>query len=248
MRKTVKTSLRILALLAAVFLLLLLGYTAFTLSRTREAAHTLDEYQALYTDIQILQDPDGSVTLLPPESEACGTGIIFYQGMTVAPLAYVPLTAELTQAGYSVFIPRLPCNTAMLRLNVADSVMEQHPEIEDWYVAGHSMGGRCASMYASTNAARLRGVISVSSAVDQRLAATKLPLLLVYGDLDSVMGALPAPDALPEDTTVCSIAGANHAQFGDYGTQPMDSEAAIPAQEQQEQGASKILEWLSQQS
>ena len=58
MRKTIKTSLRILALLAAVFLLLLLGYTAFTLSRTREAAHTLDEYQALYTDIQILQGCD----------------------------------------------------------------------------------------------------------------------------------------------------------------------------------------------
>lgn len=245
--KTKKRKLwKIPVIILTVFLILLLGYTGYTLTNTREATQTLAEYQATYPNSVITQAQDGSVSLLPaaPATDK-NTGIIFYQGLTVEPLAYVPFLSGLSDVGYSVFVPQLPCNMALFDLDAADEVMEQHPEITDWYIAGHSMGGRCASKYAAANGDKLSGVISVSSQVDKKLASAALPLLIVYGDLDSVMGELQSADELPADTTVRCITGANHAQFGDYGLQPMDTEATISPEDQRAQGAEAILTWLN---
>lgn len=37
-------------------------------------------------------------------------------------------------------MPKLPLNLAILGINVVDSVIEKYPEVQKWYVAGHSMG------------------------------------------------------------------------------------------------------------
>lgn len=37
-------------------------------------------------------------------------------------------------------MPKLPLNLAILGINAVDSVIEQYPEVQKWYVAGHSMG------------------------------------------------------------------------------------------------------------
>jgi hypothetical protein len=53
------------------------------------------------------------------------------------------------------------------------------------------------------------------------------------------MGGMEPFDAsralLPADTTWVVIEGGNHAQFGDYGSQPGDNPATISAADQQTQ-------------
>ena len=79
------------------------------------------------------------------------TGMIFYQGASVEPMAYVPLLSGIAEAGYTVYAPQFPCGMAVFDVDKAEEVMAQHPEIKAWYIAGHSMGGRYASKYALTD-------------------------------------------------------------------------------------------------
>lgn len=232
-------------LLAAV--LLLVTYTVYSLAHTSEALHTLEEYQALYPDLTIAQDSQGAISLVPnAEAEVNHIGIIFYQGASVAPLAYVPLLSGIAEAGYTVYAPQFPFGMAVFDMDAAEEVMTQHPEIKAWYIAGHSMGGRCASKYALTAGDRLWGIISISSPVDEEIADMDLPLLMLYGDLDGLYHGVASDDALPKDTTVCCIDGANHAQFGDYGHQLLDHEASVSPERQRKEGINCILKWLHQ--
>ena len=246
--KTKKKKLIYIALIPVLTAILLLAaYTVYSLAHTSKALHTLGEYQALYPDLTITQDPEGAVSLLPSdESKVNHMGIIFYQGASVEPLAYVPLLSGIAEAGYTVYAPQFPCGMAVFDTDAAEKIMTQHPEMEAWYIAGHSMGGNCASKYALTADGSLLGVISISSPVDENLADTGLPLLMLYGDLDGIYHGVGPDDALPEDTTVCCIDGANHAQFGDYGHQLLDNEAAVSPEKQRENGITCILEWLQE--
>lgn len=57
-----------------------------------------------------------------------------------------------------------------------------------------------------------------------------LAALSITGSRDGVLredAALDARDLLPSDATYVELEGVNHAQFGDYGAQPGDDEAAI---------------------
>lgn len=67
-------------------------------------------------------------------------GIIFYQGAKVEVEAYSYLGEALAKDGHFVVMPKLPLNLAILGINEVDIVIEQYPEVQKWYVAGHSMG------------------------------------------------------------------------------------------------------------
>ena len=244
--KTKKKKIIFIALIPVfVAVLLLATYIVYSLAHTSKALHTLGEYQAIYSDLTITQDPEGAISLLlSDESKVNHIGIIFYQGASVEPLAYVPLLSGIAEAGYTVYAPQFPCGMAVFDADAAKEVMAQHPEIEAWYIAGHSMGGKYASKYALTADSSLMGVISISSPVDENLADTELPLLMLYGDLDGLYHGVEPDDALPKDTTVCCMDGANHAQFGDYGHQLFDNEASISPEKQRANGITCILEWL----
>jgi hypothetical protein len=62
------------------------------------------------------------------------------------------------------------------------------------------------------------------------------------------MGGMDAFDKsranLPADTEFLVIDGGNHGQFGDYGFQPGDNEAAISRAEQQSQVVDATIRFL----
>ena len=245
MKKKKSAVLRLVLGLLALLVLLELGYVIYSFAHTSHALRDAEEYRLAYPEITIVQREDGAVSLLPPDGAANGIGIVFYPGASVEPLAYVPLLSALAEEGYSVYIPQFPCGMAFLDTDAAADILAAHPETEGWYIAGHSLGGRCASQFAAANEDALRGVIVVSSAVDSALADTDLPLLMLYGDRDGIYHGVEAEDALPENTTIARIEGGNHAQFGDYGHQPMDRDATLSAEEQRALGAEAILSWLA---
>ena len=75
----------------------------------------------------------------------------FYPGAFVSPEAYAPLALEIAEQGYPVYIVRMPMNLAVLSPERGSEIMALHPEIENWAVGGHSLGGAMAPELAKTH-------------------------------------------------------------------------------------------------
>ena len=238
----------ILLALAAV-LLICAGFVVSSLLTKRPAVETMAVYQETFADTVITEETDGAVEIMPTADDR-GTGIIFYVGAQITPDAYTPLLAELARAGYSCFIPKLNCNMASMEPGAAEAIITEHPEIKTWYVAGHSMGGLTASGFAADHLDEVDGLILIAAYTNRDLTETAIPVLSVYGDADGVLNKELYDKRLswyPENFEEHIIPGANHAQYGDYGEQPRDKEAAISAEEQRAQTAEIMLDWLGRQ-
>ena len=78
-----------------------------------------------------------------PESPTAG--LIFYPGGKVENTAYAPLLHDLAEGGILCVLVKMPCNLAVLGMNAADGIPECFPEVTDWYIGGHSLGGAMAA-------------------------------------------------------------------------------------------------------
>ncbi len=76
-------------------------------------------------------------------------GIIFYPGAKAEATAYLPLLEKLKSSGYACALVEMLLRMAIFDPNAADRVFAQVPEIQHWYIAGHSMGGAMANSYAA---------------------------------------------------------------------------------------------------
>ena len=243
--KRKKIGKRLLLVLAAI-VVICAGFAASSLLTKRPAAEAMAVYQEAFDATVIREEADGAVTI-SPRADPRKTGIIFYVGAQITPDAYTPLLAELAEAGYPCFIPKLNCNMASMEPGAAREIIRDHPEILRWYIAGHSMGGLTASGFATDHPDEVQGLILLAAYTNRDLTGTALPVLSIYGDADGVLNQELYEKRLcwyPENFEEYVIEGGNHAQYGDYGKQPRDKEATVSAQEQRKQTAEFILDWL----
>jgi len=170
---------------------------------------------------------------------ASDTALIFYPGAKVEAEAYLPILQKISQrCGITCILVKMPLNLAVLDANAADRVYAQFPQVRNWYIGGHSMGGAMASAYAVGHQDRIEGLILLGA--------------YVYGDYPpadalTVYGSLDAGAASHVDYTdnVVVIAGGNHAQFGDYSAQAGDPSATISREEQQDAAVTAIEAFLA---
>lgn len=163
-------------------------------------------------------------------------GIIFYPGAKVEPSAYLVLFNLLKENNLNVFIVKMPFNLAVLKINAADTIINQYPEIDHWYISGHSLGGAMASSYLEDNADLFEGLILLAA---YPLNSSEENVLTLYGSNDKV---LDLEKLEPFEST--PIIGGNHAYFGDYGEQAGDGVASISRSDQQAQTVQYILEFI----
>ncbi|MGM9975093.1 MAG: alpha/beta hydrolase [Clostridiaceae bacterium] len=163
------------------------------------------------------------------------TGIIFYPGGKVEASAYAPLMKDLSEKGYTVVLVKMPFNLAVFDIKAADEVMEEFSEIDNWYLAGHSLGGAMASAYGAKSEGKLQGIILLGAYPSSDLGEKDLSLLVLYGSEDKVLNR----DALeenkinnPKTAKYIEISGGNHAYFGSYGEQDGDGIASLTPEEQ----------------
>lgn len=183
-----------------------------------------------------------------PKGKDEKTGIVLYPGALVEPLAYGYYANELSKEGYLVAIPDVNLNLSITESDKADEFIALHPDITNWYVGGHSMGGVSATMYAEKNK-EIAGVILLgsypSSSTD--LSDTSLKVLSIYGEKDgltSLEDIERSKQNLPSTTVFEEIPGGNHAQFGMYGKQKGDQVPDIDVLEQQNQMIQITLNFL----
>lgn len=183
-----------------------------------------------------------------PQNIKPTTGLIIYPGAKVEPKSYAPLANKIAQAGYEVIITPMPLNFAIFNYKAADNVIKNFPNIENWAIAGHSLGGVMAAKYASENSS-IKGVIFYASyPQNDSLKNSNIEVTSIYGSLDGVANLQKISDSknlLPSSSTFIEIVGGNHAQFGSYGEQSGDNPATISTHEQIEEASNASINLLN---
>ncbi|MGL4739032.1 MAG: alpha/beta hydrolase [Cellulosilyticaceae bacterium] len=235
--------------LVGVVILVLLGLGGMIMWANDTYAPTEQFYElvphAAYTK-------EGDFYVFDAQGKDKKTGVILYPGALVEPLAYGYYADELAKEGYLVAIPEVFLNLSLTQSDKAEELMIRHPEIEAWYVGGHSMGGVSAAMFAKDNQAQIDGLILLGSypATSTDLSTSQLKVLSLYAENDGLTtleDIINSKVNLPETTVFTEIIGGNHAQFGMYGIQPGDNKAQIDVVTQQMQMVEQTLAFLQQQ-
>lgn len=200
-----------------------------------------DYYRAEDVALGVLAQDSGlsvqdDLTVLSP-SVPSDTAIIFYPGAKVEAEAYLPLLEQIKQTGVTCILVHMPFRMAIFDANAAEDVMEQFPEIQHWYMAGHSMGGAMASQFASGHQDEIDGLILLGAYIYGDYPDEKT--LTVYGSLNQSV-----EDHIDYTENIVEIEGGNHAQFGNYGPQKGDLPATISAAEQQAQTVDAISDFM----
>ena len=201
-----------------------------------------DYYRAEDTALAVLVQGTGitvqdNLTVLSP-SYPTDTAIIFYPGAKVEAEAYLPLLDQIRQTGVTCLLVHMPFHMAIFDANAAEEVIDQFPEIEHWYMAGHSMGGAMASQFASQHPDEIEGLILLGAYIYGDYPDEKT--LTVYGSLNQSV-----EDHIDYTENIVEIEGGNHAQFGNYGPQKGDFPATISAEEQQAQTVAAIEQFMA---
>lgn len=178
------------------------------------------------------EEPDGTIIFEP---DGATKGLIFYPGGKVEYTSYVPLMQVCAENGILCVLVEMPFNLAVLDINAADGIQKEYPEIENWYIGGHSLGGSMAASYLANNAEDYEGLILLGSYSTADLSDTDLDVLSVFGSEDTVMNREKYKENksnLPSDFAEYLIEGGCHAYFGMYGAQDGDGVPTITNEEQ----------------
>lgn len=172
--------------------------------------------------------------------------IIFYPGALVDSGSYSPWAEKISEAGYPVYIVKMPLDLALLAPNRGSQILADHPD-RSYVIGGHSLGGVMASRFAEDHPKKLAGVFFLASYPDEKgsLKDTKVPVLSMTAGNDQVLNHeayQKAKQYLPTDTEYQEIRGGNHAGFGSYDAQKGDGKSTI--NNQNEQVAERLVKWL----
>lgn len=179
-----------------------------------------------------------------------GTGekdaVIFYPGAKVEYTAYLPLCVKLAEEGVDCFLVEMPFHLAILGINKAGKIMDNY-DYDNWYLAGHSLGGAMAANYVAENVEDFAGLVMLAAYPTKELISEDLKVLSVYGNKDEVLNREKLEAGIqfvPEHYTEIGLGGANHAGFGNYGSQEGDGEATMEREKQQEMTVSYIVKMI----
>lgn len=214
---------------------------AYLNSYYRADSDSIAAFSADFT-VQGREVADGVIAYEPEKAVA---GLIFYPGGLVEYTAYEPLMQACAEKGILCVLLKMPFHLAVLDMNAADGVQAQFPQIEKWYIGGHSLGGAMASSYAAKHADEFDGVVLLGAYATEDIRS--LNVISLYGSEDKVMNKEKYDEYisnLPADFTEIVIEGGCHAGFGMYGPQDGDGTPAITAAEQIKLTAAAVFDWL----
>jgi len=238
-----KTILKLLSRMVTLLaVLLLIGAVYFQST----AYPPLDEVSSLlesHPDVSLARDRISFMS----EQNITDVGLIIYPGGNVDFRAYAPFAARISAEGYPVFIQKMPLNLAVFGINHGLHIIRDHPEIQQWVLAGHSLGGAMGARFVLNHPDAFSGIVFLASYPDVDLRTTSLEVISLYGDRDGIINRQRLDSSLlllPADAEVREIPGANHAGFGHYGPQRGDQDAVITREEQQNMTATTIVQLL----
>ena len=234
---------KFLKVLVSIFVVTALLFLSFFI-------YIADYYRADYESVEVFSTSttitvenidDNTMVFSQPGSKV---GLIFYPGGKVEYSAYIPLMKACASKGITCVLLKMPFNLAVFDVDAADGIKEYCPEIDAWYMGGHSLGGSMAATYLSSNPGSYKGLVLLGAYSSSDISGTGVDVLSVYGSEDKVLNKEKYNEYLvnlPDDFTEVVIEGGCHAYFGMYSAQDGDGMPTISNSEQIEQTA-RIIE------
>lgn len=225
--KTFKLWQKILISLAIFLMLSILGFVIWASNVSKADFIAFNKFLNNSKDTLLIRENANYWEISPKvcNSEICSKGMIFYPGAKVESQAYFYKFGFLAQS-QKLFITKSPLNLAFFNINQADDVINNNPEIKNWSIGGHSLGGAMACEYVKTNAAKITNLFLIGSYCNSDIASTKVKVLSIHGELDGVLSPAKLQENvknLPQGYYDYPIIGMNHAQAGNYGNQAGDN-------------------------
>ncbi len=221
-------------IVGVVLLVLGVGWVA-AMAWLRPFTATGPALSAMRSDSAVTVTESPTQIVLTPTGAASDTAVFFQPGALVDARAYAAVLRPLAEAGHRVVITKQPLGIAFLALPAFDGARSAHPEVARWVVGGHSLGGTVAALEAdgadSDASAPAVGLLLYASYPANDISTSlTAQVASISGSKDGL--ATPAKveasrTDLPAATGFTVVAGASHAQFGDYGPQPGDGTPAI---------------------
>lgn len=196
--------------------------------------------------IRIEYDRQDEIVYAPQDATV---GLIFYPGGKVHFEAYAPLMEACAREGILSVVVHMPANLAIFDMDAAEDIRDDYPQIEKWYIGGHSLGGAMAASYLEKCEERYEGLLLLAAYSTVDYSNSDLDVLSIYGTNDGVMNREKYEEYqknLPQEAQEYVIEGGNHANFGYYGHQEGDEQASISREEQIEQTVEQFVEMTQQ--
>jgi pimeloyl-ACP methyl ester carboxylesterase len=234
------------------------GATVVFVAWSLLAYRASDEARAALRDSPAVRVERGDAwwDFLPVDAaETRETGLIFFPGALVDPVAYAPLAHAVAAARHPAVLVEVPRRGGF---GGADdprvferglAAIRRLTRVRRWVLGGHSRGAVIASQLFRARPNRLGGLLLIASSHprDFSLADTGLPVMKLYGTRDTVADVekIDATRAnLPAHTRWVRIDGGNHSQFAWYGFQPGDWPATVSRGHQQAATIAAVLDLL----
>ncbi|MBT5891026.1 MAG: hypothetical protein HOH24_05115 [Chromatiales bacterium] len=195
------------------------GYLAYTTAKNN-AAPAAEAMAAMQSDAAVTVTMDDWLVMQPARVTPT-TGIVFYAGAYCDVRGYAPMLKEVAAAGYLIVAPTMPFDFSIFAPDIADEVRAAYPEIDQWIISGHSMGGAMAGRYAFLNQDNLAGLVVFDSypPATHSLADSDLPMLLferARADGSQDQKFIDNANLYPEGTPKVLIPGGQHMYYGSF--------------------------------
>jgi len=191
---------------------------------------------------------EGGFGFVPVGVEHPRAGLVFYPDGKVEAAAYAPLMHAFAEQGILCALMEMPFQLAVLDEDAANRAYAAFPEVDTWYVGGHSLGGSISASHASRHTDAVQGVVLLAAYSNEDLSATDLHVISLYGSDDTILkmeNYEAAKPNLPAGYKEVIIEGGNHSFFGDYRLQPGDGEGTITREQQQAQTVNEVVSFLN---
>jgi hypothetical protein len=207
------------------------------------------------------------IEINPTSNQYAKTGLVFYPGGLVDPHAYIAPLTRFAIAGkaHKVVIVKMPGNLAVLDGNKGAWIYDDFPDVQQWIIGGHSLGGVMACSVVEKYPDFFKGIVLMAAYAQEStpLSTWKGSVLSLRGQFDGLVDSLTiaaGEGLLPQPTWISSLSsfpagkepktvyytipGGNHGQFGTYGIQKGDGTATISGEDQANIVADAILKFF----
>ena len=211
-------------------LVTLVGFlTFFHIVFPADRAATLD----VFRDSRVTVEARDNRVIMSPTQDPDSVGMLYFPGARVDPYSYLYPLVDIAAEGTTVVIVDPLFNMALIDSRSVGELTRDLPEVSEWVLAGHSLGGVKACLEADHPSVIHLVLFASYCATD--ISSLDIGVLQIVGDQDGLLDndlRVEALSLLPagEDATLV-IPGANHADFGTYGPQPGDGPSSYTNEE-----------------
>ncbi len=243
---------RVLAFIVGISLLAV-GWLVY--STEKNLASPADDAIAALVSDGVVSVDTADWLVMRPVTATPTAGLILYPGANCDIRGYAPVLRKIAAMGYLVVAIEMPFDLAIFAPNRADDVRAAFPQVREWVVAGHSLGGVVAGRYAFQHQDDLAGLIlwDAYPAESNSLSGSSLPVMHIHR---ATTGGSPPPTfadkrhLFPSDARWVPVPGGIHMYFGSFdgGGYEEEWEPVISRDTQQEIVVAAMLQGLAQMS